>query len=256
MKLFVLGRTAQRTLATTSAQKYHSIPINFGLGDWWGYAGKTKAKTEIAAFDPSKRVDCQFRDPYTVYPQDVAAPPGVAAGTFNVIDGDAPGQTPLGSAVQFESVGNTKEIPSWYVNFNAWKFRQDHPSGNASRLGQLNDDQVNCQDSMLDAMRERMYDAQRQDHYYRIERADYVGTRKDTLPYEDWSPISADHKYLNATGRQLFAEMDEEFMMDKITTGTSKVTGKMFAPWTGLRTIRTMAAVKAKVNASVLRSQF
>ena len=37
---------------------------------------------------------------------------------------------------------------------------------------------------------------------------------QDTLPYEQWSPISADHKYLNATGRQLMAEMDEEWMLD------------------------------------------
>lgn len=78
----------------------------------------------------------------------------------------------------------------------------------------MNDDQVNIQSKMLDAMRERMYDAQRQDAYYRMERADFSWTRKDTLPYEDWSPISGDHKYLNATGRQLFAEMDEEYMLD------------------------------------------
>ena len=61
-------------------------------------------------------------------------PAGIKAEQFNVIDADAPGGSGLGSAVQFESVTNSSNMPSWYVNFNAWKFRQDWPSGNASRV--------------------------------------------------------------------------------------------------------------------------
>ena len=72
-------------------------------------------------------------------------------------------------------------------------------------------------DARVDAMRDRMYDEQRQDFFYRCERAEMVFTRKETLPYEQWAPISADHRYLNATGRQYFAEQDEEYMLDVST---------------------------------------
>lgn len=44
MKLYVVGRTAQRVVA----RNYHSIPINFGIGDWWGYAGKVKPANDVA----------------------------------------------------------------------------------------------------------------------------------------------------------------------------------------------------------------
>merc|ERR1711936_1238315 len=81
----------------------------------------------------------------------------------------------------------------------------------------------------IDAMRDRMYDEQRQDFFYRNERAEMAATRKDTLPYEQWSPISADHRYLNPTGRQYMAEMDEAYMLDKITTGSTKVPGGIFS---------------------------
>jgi len=254
MKLYVAGRVVQRSLATTSNLKYHQIPINFGIVDWWGVAGKVKPKDEIAAYDHTKVADCQYKDQYTVYPKDIQAPAGVES--FNVIDGDAPGGTPLGGKVQFESVANSTEIPTWYVNFNAWKFRQDWPVGNASKQGMLADDQNNILEPMLDAMRDRMYDNQRQDVFYRSEVGDYAWTKKDTLPYEEWAPMSADHKYLNATGRQLLAEMDEEWMMDKIVTGHTKVAGGLFAPWTRMRNINTIRKVQEKVNAAVLRSQF
>merc|ERR1739848_23858 len=256
MKLYVVGRTAQRSLAISAKQNYHQIPINYGLADWWGVTGKVKPASEIEKFDHTKVADCQYRGEYVVYPEDVKAPVGVEPANFNPIDGDAPAGSPLGNMVQFESVPNAKECPSWYVNFNAWKFRQDHPSGNASRQGMLVDDQNNNMDGMLDAMRDRMYDSQRQDYFYRIERGDLAWTRKDTLPYEQWSPISADHRYLNATGRQLLAEMDEEWMLDKITTGSTKVAGGMFAPWTRFRTFFTYKKVQSKIDSSVLRSQF
>jgi len=252
MKLFCVGQTVNRA----AQRNLHQIPINFGIADWWGYTGKVKKASDIAPFDPEVRADCQYKGQYVVYPEDVEVPAGIKAEQFNVIDADAPGGSGLGSAVQFESVTNSSNMPSWYVNFNAWKFRQDWPSGNASRNGMLVDDQQNILEPMLDQMRDRMYDSQRQDVFYRNERGDLAWTRKDTLPYEQWSPISADHKYLNATGRQLMAEMDEEWMLDKITTGHSHVPGGIFAPWIRFRTYFTMKKVAAKVNNAILRSQF
>merc|ERR1712193_54641 len=214
MKLFVVGRVTNRAVQ----RNYHQIPINYGLADWWGVAGKTKPANQIEKPDHTKRADCQFKGKYAVYPEDVKAPAGLEPHQFNVIDGDAPPSSEMGAMVQYESVVNSKDIPAWYRNFNAWKFRQDF--------------------------------------FYRCERAEQVATRKEALPYEQWSPISADHRYLNATGRQYMAEMDEAYMLDKITTGSTKVPGGIFAPWTGFRTINTMKAVKAKVNNSILRSQF
>jgi len=252
MKLFVVGRVTNRAVQ----RNYHQIPINYGLADWWGVAGKAKPLNQIEKFDHTKRADCQFKGKYCVYPEDVKAPAGLEPHQFNVIDADAPPSSEMGAMVQYESVVNSKEIPGWYRNFNAWKFRQDHPAGNASRVGCLVDDQVNMLDARVDAMRDRMYDEQRQDFFYRCERAEMVFTRKETLPYEQWAPISADHRYLNATGRQYFAEQDEEYMLDKITTGTTKVRGGIFAPWTRLRNLSTMKTIKAKVDNTILRSQF
>merc|ERR1712226_1376083 len=227
MKLFVVGRVTNRAVQ----RNYHQIPINYGLADWWGVAGKSKPANQIEKPDHTKRADCQFKGKYAVYPEDVKVPAGLEPHQFNVIDADAPPSSEMGAMVQYESVVNSKDIPSWYKNFNAWKFRQDWPSGNATRLGCLVDDQINILDERIDAMRDRMYDEQR-------------------------SPISADHRYLNPTGRQYMAEMDEAYMLDKITTGSTKVPGGIFAPWTRFRTINTMKAVKAKVNNSILRSQF
>jgi len=61
----------------------------------------------------------------------------MALSEFNQVDGDAPPGTPLGKSLQFESVANSEEVPSWFVNFNAWKFRQDWPGGNNSRVSKV-----------------------------------------------------------------------------------------------------------------------
>merc|ERR1712226_1426534 len=150
MKLFVVGRVTNRAVQ----RNYHQIPINYGLADWWGVAGKSKPANQIEKPDHTKRADCQFKGKYAVYPEDVKVPAGLEPHQFNVIDADAPPSSEMGAMVQYESVVNSKDIPSWYKNFNAWKFRQDWPSGNATRLGCLVDDQINILDERIDAMRD------------------------------------------------------------------------------------------------------
>ena len=50
--------------------------------------------------------------------------------------------------------------------------------------------------------------------YFRIGRGEQVTMCKEVMPYEDWAPIAADHRFLNNVGRQYQAEEDEKWMLD------------------------------------------
>ena len=47
MKVYNLSRTAVRTLASTAPQQLNHLPLQFGLGNWWGYIGKVKQQDDI-----------------------------------------------------------------------------------------------------------------------------------------------------------------------------------------------------------------
>ena len=47
MKVYNLSRTAVRTLASTAPQQLNHLPLQFGLGNWWGYIGKVKKQDDI-----------------------------------------------------------------------------------------------------------------------------------------------------------------------------------------------------------------
>ena len=57
---------------------------------------------------------------------------------------------------------------------------------------------------------EHVLNAVTQDYHYRIIVGDIYATNKNIMEYENWSPISADHHYLNPVGRQYEAEQDEK----------------------------------------------
>jgi len=250
MKLFVL-KNATRVVV---ARKAHDIPINLGLLEWFRFAGKVKPASEIEAFDSSKKLDCQYDGSYAATSNDIQ---GEGEG-FNPVDDTALSAAPMGSHVQHAQVSN--EQPGYLQSLNKWKFRMDWPHGNHSRVGMLCDDQNNHLDTSYDAMRDRLYDSQRQDMYFRIGRGEQVTMCKEVMPYEDWAPIAADHRFLNNVGRQFQAEEDEKWMLDTITTGHSSTPGAHFfglgVTHNYLRNADVYKKVKAKVNQSVLRSQF
>ena len=47
MKVYNLSRTAVRTLGSTAPQQLNHLPLQFGLGNWWGYIGKVKEQADI-----------------------------------------------------------------------------------------------------------------------------------------------------------------------------------------------------------------
>ena len=62
--------------------------------------------------------------------------------------------------------------------------------------------------------------------YFRIGRGEQVTMCKEVMPYEDWAPIAADHRFLNNVGRQFQAEEDEKWMIDvSILSLFSKILG-------------------------------
>ena len=82
------------------------------------------------------------------------------------------------------------------------------------QTGQLLDDKKNVMADQYANMRDRMYDADRQEYHFRITQSDTLHARREILPYEEWTAISADHRYLNEIGRQVHAEDDEEAVVE------------------------------------------
>merc|ERR1712062_501245 len=109
--------------------------------------------------------------------------------------------TPRGQ--QFEGIDNSQ--PAWWKQLKTYGFRLDQ-CGHHTKTGQLLDDKKNIMADEYVDMRDRLYDADRQDYHYRITVADLLHAKKEILPYEEWTAISADHKYLDSVGRQLHAE--------------------------------------------------
>merc|ERR1711935_927900 len=94
--------------------------------------------------------------------------------------------------------------------------RQDL-GGHNTKYGLLIDDTKNILLNDYADMRDRMYDDARQDYHYRIIVGDIYATNKNIMEYENWSPISADHHYLNPVGRQYEAEQDEKEIVNHAT---------------------------------------
>ena len=138
--------------------------------------------------------------------------------------------TPRGQ--QFEGIDNSQ--PAWWKQLKTYGFRLDQCGHHTKvccytisllifviltvfQTGQLLDDKKNIMADEYVDMRDRLYDADRQDYHYRITVADLLHAKKEILPYEEWTAISADHKYLDSVGRQLHAEDDEKACVEVIS---------------------------------------
>merc|ERR1712141_498567 len=124
---------------------------------------------------------------------------------------------------QFEGIDSSQ--PAWWKQLKTYGFRLDQ-CGHHTKTGQLLDD------------------------------------KKEILPYEEWTAISADHKYLDSVGRQLHAEDDEKACVEHVM-GTSF--GHKLYQWSEknrnmyrvlIRNFETQKNIKQGLGESVLRNQF
>merc|ERR1711892_863285 len=123
------------------------------------------------------------------------------------------------TASQARFVTNADQEPGWYKGLNMWKMRQGL-GGHNTKYGLLNDD------------------------------------TKNILEYENWSPISADHHYLNPVGRQYEAEQDEKEIVNHATKQAGLFDMPPFSFRTWARNFMTYKSSKSAIDESVLRSQF
>merc|ERR1739838_324464 len=127
------------------------------------------------------------------------------------------GTNSLASQARF--VANADQEPGWFKDLNIWKMRQDL-GGHKTKYGLLIDD------------------------------------TKNIMEYENWSPISADHHYLNPIGRQYEAEQDEKEIVNQATGQASlfDIPPLSFRTW--VRNYQTFKDSRKSIDESVLRSQF
>jgi len=249
MKIYSVSRTAARALSTTSSAAHNHLPIQFGLGEWWCYVGKVKKSKDVVPFNHAVGTDATNKA--------ASIDASNAAGVINAadpVDAVVPGCTGR-SMTQARFVENAENEPGWFIGLNKWKLRQDL-GGHCTKYGALLDDFKNILDADYATMRDRQYDADRQNYHYRITVADQHATTKEIMPYEQWSPLSADHHYLNPIGRQLEAELDEQEMVNTAIGQPSifYLPPLSFRTWG--RNFMTYMSVKKSVDDSVLRSQF
>lgn len=250
MKVYSVARkAAARSLSTTASASNNHLPIQYGLAEWWAYCGKVKKSADVVPFNHAVGVEATDRSP--TIDNDNAA--GVIP-CDDITDGIASGCT-YRNNTQARFVENAANEPGWYQALNKWKMRQDL-GGHCTKYGLLLDDFKNILIEDYAEMRDRQYDAQRQEYNYRLVIGDHYAMNKEILPYSQWSPVSADHHYLNPIGRQLEAELDEKEIVN-VTIGQGGIDALPIISWrTWARNLMTFRECKNKIDDTVLRSQF
>jgi len=239
MKVYNLSRTAVRTLASTAPQQLNHLPLQFGLGNWWGYIGKVKKQDDIVPYNASAP----------------ASAPVASADNMTGIAIDEVTTSADRPEYQARMVANAANEPGWFKYLNAYKFRQDR-GGHGTKLGLHLDDEKNHLVSDYVEMRDRLSDVDRQGYHYRIFKASHYASKMEVLPYDQWAPMSADHHYLNGVGRQYMAENDEKEIVDQALSQGSIWNLPPFSYATWARNFGTYTNAKNKIDDSVLRSQF
>jgi len=246
VRMKVLSVVARRSLSSTGAVQLnyaHHEFLSLGINEWIRYAGRLRNKEDIVPFNKNAVSPCC--DNRRV----------VANGDLGVDEWS--NDTPRGQ--QFEGIDSSQ--PAWWKQLKTYGFRLDQ-CGHHTKTGQLLDDKKNIMADEYVDMRDRLYDADRQDYHYRITVADLLHAKKEILPYEEWTAISADHKYLDSVGRQLHAEDDEKACVEHVM-GTSF--GHKLYQWSEknrnmyrvlIRNFETQKNIKQGLGESVLRNQF
>jgi hypothetical protein len=244
MKVFQI--VARRSLASTRVTQLNKLEhecLSFGINEWIRYAGRLINKEDIVPFNKNAISPCS--DQRGV----------VAKGNLGVDEWSH--DTPLGK--QYEGIDLSQ--PDWWKQLKTFGFRYDQ-CGHHTKCGQLLDDKKNVMSDQYANMRDRMYDADRQEYHFRITQSDTLHARREILPYEEWAPISADHRYLADIGRQLHAEDDEEAVVEHVLgTGLGH---KLFEHFEAnrnhyrilVRNFETKKNVKKGLDEAVLRNQF
>merc|ERR1712106_506434 len=232
MKLYSVARQAPMVMVTK--RQIHQLPFMMGIGEWWSYVGKVKTSSQVVPFAEVSGAKSQA-----------------------VVDASNKGEMGVTgcTASQARFVANADQEPGWYKGFNIWKMRQDL-GGHNTKYGLLIDDTKNILLNDYADMRDRMYDDARQDYHYRIIVGDIYATNKNIMEYENWSPISADHHYLNPVGRQYEAEQDEKEVVNHATKQAGLFDMPPFSFRTWARNFMTYKSSKSAIDESVLRSQF
>jgi len=119
MKVYNLSRTAVRTLASTAPQQLNHLPLQFGLGNWWGYIGKVKKQDDIVPYNASAP----------------ASAPVASADNMTGIAIDEVTTSADRPEYQARMVANAANEPGWFKYLNAYKFRQDR-GGHGTKVSQ------------------------------------------------------------------------------------------------------------------------
>jgi len=242
----VLQSVARRSLTTTPVTQLNKLEhecLSFGINEWIRYAGRLKNKEDIVPFNKNAiSPHCDQR--------------GVVANGDLGVD-EWSHDTPRGK--QYEGIDLSQ--PAWWKQLKTFGFRYDQ-CGHHTKTGQLLDDKKNVMADQYANMRDRMYDADRQEYHFRITQSDTLHARREILPYEEWTAISADHRYLNEIGRQVHAEDDEEAVVEHVLgTGLGhklfehlEANRNYYRIW--VRNFETKKNVKKGLDEAVLRNQF
>ena len=80
------------------------------------------------------------------------------------------------------------------------------------KVGLLNHDQLYEYDPVIIEARRRMTEAEEQARYFRINRALILSANHQILPEDEWTPMDADHNYMNG----YIHEVKNEFLERKL----------------------------------------
>ena len=81
------------------------------------------------------------------------------------------------------------------------------------KVGLLNHDQLQEYDPIIIKARRRMTEDEAQARYFRVNRALIMSANHQILPEDEWTPMDADHNYLNRHIHQVKQEEMEKTMM-------------------------------------------
>nr|CAB3267527.1 cytochrome b-c1 complex subunit 7-like [Phallusia mammillata] len=81
------------------------------------------------------------------------------------------------------------------------------------KLGLLRHDMLNEKDPIIQLARGRMTEEQHQARYFRINRALLLSANHQILPTDQWTPMDADHQYLDPLIHNAKQEINERQMM-------------------------------------------
>ena len=129
----------------------------------------------------------------------------------------------------------------------------DYVQQHYPRLGILRDDQRYEKQHLIQEARRRMDEQSQQSRIFRLFRANFLQGRKDLLPEDQWTPMDAEHCYLNDIIHGIETEWYEKNLVKCATNDFDGLVDRVMMSYFRIRYFFEIKAMKSTLESNLVQ---